>query len=129
MAKLPIAIGLSLCEQVVIEEKTHNATLVNCFGHRLAVKLPSDPIPFTVFALLTDGLGSVRLEVVVDRLDTAEEVYRRAFNAQFPAALATMQFIFHVRDCSFPVAGGYQVTLLADGQFVAQRKLKIRKKK
>ena len=41
MAKVPIAISLSLCEQVVVEERTHNVTLVNCFMRRTLDHFPS----------------------------------------------------------------------------------------
>src|SRR6266542_1706349 len=122
MPKLPIAVGLSLCEQVVIEEKTRNVTLVNSFTERAAKQFPSEPIPFVVFALLTDGFGEVTLEVAVERLDTLEDVYRKSFRARFTEPLRASRFNYRVRDCRFPVPGDYQVTLLADGEFLAQRR-------
>jgi hypothetical protein len=125
MAKQPVAIGLSLCEQVIIEEKTRNVTLVNCFSERTAEKFPSDPIPFVAFAHLTDGLGDINLELVVERLDTMGEVYRRSLKTSFPDSLRVGRFCLHVRDCIFPVAGKYQITLLADGEFLAQRRITI----
>lgn len=125
MAKMPVAIGLSLCEQVVIEEKTRNVTLVNCFSVRTAKKFPTASIPFTVFALLTDGLGDVTLEVVIERLDTLDDVYRKSIRVRFPRSLATLRFIHRVRDCVFPISGEYQVKLLADGEFLAQRKIAV----
>lgn len=125
MAKLPVAIGLSLCEQIIIEERTQNVTLVNCFSYRQAERFPSEPIPFVVFALLTDGFGEVTLEVGIERLDTMADIYRRAAKAQFKESLDSVRFIHRVRNCSFPISGDYQVTLLADGIFVAQRKIRI----
>ena len=50
-----MAVGLVTCEQVIVEDRTKNITLVNCFGKRLVQTIPSEPHSFAVFALLTDG--------------------------------------------------------------------------
>lgn len=125
MSQRPVAVGLLLCEQVVVEEKTRNATLVNCFTRRTVEQLPSEPISFVVFAILTDGQGEVQLEVVVQRLDTLEEISHRTLSFRFADPLKEARCLFRLRDCSFPVAGYYQVTLLADGESVAQRRFQI----
>ncbi len=72
MNQRPVAIGLLLCEQVIIEERTRNVTPVNCFTHRVLRRFPSEPFPFTVFAVLTDGRGKMPLDIVVERLDDLE---------------------------------------------------------
>ncbi len=123
MSQRPVAIGMLLCEQVIIEEKTRNATPVNCFRRRAAKHFPSEASPFMVFAMLTDGLGEMPLEIVIERLDTFEEVYRRSFPARFPSPLQEVRCLLRIGDCSFPIAGHYQVTLLVDNGFVAQRKM------
>ena len=124
MAKLPVAVGLSLCEQVVIEDKTHNMTLVNCFSHRTLDNFPSET-PFTVFALLTGGFGEMPLDVVVQELDDFDEIYRISLPARFASPLRTLRCTGRVRDCSFPQPGHYLVSLLAGGEIVAQRKLQL----
>jgi hypothetical protein len=128
MSQKPVAIGLLLCEQVIIEEKTRNVTPVNCFTQRLVEGFPSKPFPFVVFAVLTDGLGEVRLEVAIQRLDTLEEVYQRTLTARFPHPLREVRCVFRVRDCSFPVAGAYQVMILAEDELLAQKRLVIQQK-
>jgi hypothetical protein len=76
MKQRPIAVGVLLCEQVIVEEGTHNVTLVNSFTHRKVTSFPAT-FPFIVFASLTDGLGDGFLEVVIERLDSLEELYRK----------------------------------------------------
>jgi hypothetical protein len=125
MAQRPIAVGLSLCEQVVIEEKTRNVTLVNCFTERVAEEFPADNLPFVAFALLTDGNGEMPLAVVIERLDTFEEIHRISVTVRFPNPLQTMRCTIRVRTCPFPVPGHYQVSLVADGETIAQRKMEI----
>jgi hypothetical protein len=49
----PTAIALSLCEQIIVEEITHNVTLVNCFTRLRVHELPSPPQSLIVFVSLT----------------------------------------------------------------------------
>jgi hypothetical protein len=128
MKQRPVVIGLLACEQVIIEEKTRNVTPVNCFTHRAAEQFPSQAFAFVVFAILTDGVGEIPLEVTNYRLDTLEEIYQRTLSLQFTNPLQEVRCIFRIRDCSFPVPGHYQISLLADSEIVAQRKIRITEK-
>ena len=60
----PVAIGLLLCEQVIVEEGTHNVTPVNCFNVRELEEFPAE-ISFCVLAWLTDASGEMRTEAIV----------------------------------------------------------------
>ena len=124
MAKLPTAIGLSLCEQVIIEEKTHNVTLVNCFIHRTIDRFPSRT-PFIVFAHLTGGFGEVPMDVVVQELTELDEIYRKSFTARFAEPLNTIRCTVRIRDCEFPEPGKYVVSLFAGGETMAERKIQL----
>jgi hypothetical protein len=123
MSQRPVAIGLLVCEQVIVEENTGNVTLVNCFRRRKVAGFPADPFPFVVFAILTDGSGQITLEVRIERLDTLDEVYQVSHTIRFPDPLQEVRCVIRLRDCSFPVAGPYQVTLLADNEPIAQRRI------
>src|SRR5438132_657334 len=69
MSQRPAVVGLLVCEQLIVEERTHNITLVNCFTKLKAEHFPSEPRRLAVFAALVDGLGEVALELVIERLD------------------------------------------------------------
>ena len=125
MKRRPSAIGLMLCEQVIVEENTKNVTLVNCFSFRAVHQLPSVPVPFVLFSVLTGGAGEIPLEVVIARLDTFDEVYQRSEFFRFADPLREVRLTWRIRHCSFPVAGEYLATLLADGEPIGQRKFKI----
>jgi hypothetical protein len=125
MKQRPVAIGLLLCDQVIVEERTKNITPVNCFTRKAVRRFPVEHLPFTVFALLTDGRGDIALDIRVERLDDLEEIYRRSQSHQFAGPLQEFSFIFRCKDCSFPVAGHYDVSLLADGEVIAHRKLTL----
>jgi hypothetical protein len=125
MSQKPIAVGLSLCEQVIIEEKTRNLTLVNSFTRRYVERFPAEPFPFVLFAILTDGSGEVKLEAAFQRLDTLEVIFRQRLTVRFTNPLQEIGCIFRVRQCSFPISGHYQVVLLAGEEFLAQRRFRI----
>jgi hypothetical protein len=123
----PIAIGMVLCEQVIVEEGTHNVTPVNCFNVRELDTLPS---PATFFALvwLADGLGEMLAEIVVERLDTLEEVYRNTRKLVFTNRLQDSRCLARIRIGKFPVVGYYQVSLIVDRELIAQRKFRVQAK-
>lgn len=128
MSQRPAAIGMLVCEQVIIEESTRNVTPVNCFTARTVRQVPSEPLTFSVFAMLTDGNGEIRLDLTVERLDTLNELHRRTVTARFGDQLENIRCIFRLRDFSFPVAGAYQLVLYADGEIIAQRRFQVSKK-
>jgi hypothetical protein len=125
MSQPPVAVGLYLCEQVIVEEGTRNVTLVNCFNHRVVDRVPSEPFPFIAFAIRADGMGEMPLEMKIEKLDNLEVIYRRSLSYRFADPLQDIRGLFRIRDCPFPAAGSYQVMLTAGGELVAQRKLAI----
>jgi hypothetical protein len=124
--QVPTVIGLLVCEKVIVEEHTRNLSLINCFTARKSETFPSAPQQFDIVAFLTDGLGDIRTEVVVWRLDTMDEIYHQAQTVRFLDRLQEVRFLFRVTQCSFPVAGTYQVGLLVHGEPLALHKFVVR---
>jgi hypothetical protein len=125
MSQIPTVIGLLLCEQVVIEERTHNVTLVNCFTRYNAEMFPSERQRFAVFAALTDGFGDIELKLAIQRLATQEEIYHALRTLRFADRLQEVRFLFRVTSCSFPAAGPYDVILFADGSELARHRIQV----
>jgi hypothetical protein len=122
-------LGLIVCEQIIIEERTRNVTLVNCFSRLLVDRFPARPRPFVVYAGLIDGFGELTLDLVLHRLDTYldtyEEVLRRGQRLRFSDRLQEIRFVFRITQFAFPAAGQYQVSLLAEGELIAQNRIQI----
>jgi hypothetical protein len=118
----------ALCEQVIFEEGTRNVTLVNCFRERHVRQIPSEPLSFVTYALLTEARGEITVTVVLQRLSDWEEVYRSNRIYRFDDPLKEYSCIIRMRNISFAEAGLYQMLLLSDGEFLAQRRFKISKK-
>jgi hypothetical protein len=126
MAQLPIAIGLVLCEQVIIEEGTRNITPVNCFNVREVDDIPGRA-SFCVLAWLADGKGEKTAELVVQRLDNLDEVFRSKAKLVFRDPGHTPRFLARI-NCDFPISGYYEIMLLIDGELIAHRKFRVQKK-
>jgi hypothetical protein len=80
---------------------------------------PSTPQAFTVFALLTDGVGTGKLKLGISRLDTMDTIYAKEASVNFVDPLAEVRFKCRIHSCRFPVAGRYEVSLHADDELVA----------
>jgi hypothetical protein len=125
MIQRPTAVGLILCQQAIIEEETRNVTLVNSFAELRVDAFPSSPQRFTVFAILTDGLGDMTLELDIARLDTLESIYARSWRATWTNPLRAVRFLARVGSCTFPTPGRYQVSLLADNDLITQTVINV----
>ena|SRR6266404_3291257 len=120
----PIAVGLIICEKVIVEEFTKNVSLLNTFTK---LNVATHTLPrFVVYAVLTDGLGTCRVQLSIVELETAEEIYSRQMAATFLDRLAELRVLFSTNQCSFPKSGKYQLILLVDDELVAQRTLVVK---
>ena len=75
MVPTPVALGLNVCEKIVVEEGTKNVTLVNCFSKMFVDSFPSDPQRFALYAVLRDGQGLATIQLVVTDAESDEEIY------------------------------------------------------
>jgi hypothetical protein len=120
MQRQPTVVGLKLCQHAIVQEKTRNVTLVNCF-HRLSfAAFPAQARPFTVCAVLTDGLGEGELTLTMTSLEDMEDVWTRSWKARFHDPLKELWFLMPVAACTFPQPGRYQAELSLDGEPTAQ---------
>jgi hypothetical protein len=121
----PIALGLTLCEKFIVEERTRNTTLVGTFTKMFADEFPSTPDRFVIAAVLTGGQGDLMLDLVVTHLATDNEAYSIQRPLRFPGRIAEVQVVFHIRECSFPETGDYDATLFVDGDPIARRRFSV----
>jgi hypothetical protein len=125
MIQIPNAVGLLLYEKAIVEEGTKRVTLVNTYTRLQVARLPSPPQQLLVHAMLTDGLGMMPLSLVILRLDTLENIVVESGEVSFSSPLDERRLYYRVNAVRFPVAGRYQITLLANWEWVAQCTLTI----
>ncbi len=125
MVPRPVVLGLTLCDYVIVEERTKKISLVGAFTGIAVDQFPTVVPPFSLFAVLTDGLGTGMIDGVANRLDTAEEVASYRGSLRFPDQLTEVSFHLRLRQFIIPAPGQYQFTLLIDGEWVAQRRFRV----
>jgi hypothetical protein len=125
MIKLPRVIGLHLCKSLGVDTASAELSLVGIF-HSLTFSVwPAPAQPFTAYALLHDGAGEGTMELVVNRLETEEDVYRQRRWFALPGRGLLIHLETRVRRCVFPAPGRYTFTLRFDGKDLAQRPLDV----
>jgi hypothetical protein len=125
MVPCPVVVGLTLCDYVIVEERTKKVSLVGSFTGIAVERFPAVVPAFSLFAVVTDGIGTGTVEVIANRLDTAEEVASYRGPLRFPDQLTEVSFHLRLRQFTVPSAGLYQFTLLIDGEWVAQRRFRV----
>jgi hypothetical protein len=121
----PVVVGLTICEKVMVEQGTTNVTLVSTFTRLVVDEFPSPPQRFSLYAMLTEGLGDATKLLTVTNLETDGEVDRIKRNLRFPDRLEEVRLLFQIRERPFPVEGTYQITLLLDGEWLSERRLQV----
>ncbi|MBI1915497.1 MAG: hypothetical protein HYS12_12295 [Planctomycetes bacterium] len=125
MVPTPTALGLTICEQVIVDRHSRNPSPINIFLGMGVERFPSDPQRFSVFATLTDGQGAGTLELVGIRLDTDNKVYHQRFPITFPDRGTLVNISIRVRTVRFPAPAWYEFSLLVDGAPVARRRFRV----
>lgn len=125
MVPRPVALGLTICGKVIVEEGTRNVSLIDTFWLFQSPTFPYSPLPFYVFATLTGSQGEGELALTVTNLATDEEVPVLTQRIAFPDRFAEIRITFRLAEFIFPEAGDYVFTLLVDDDWVAQRRVSV----
>jgi hypothetical protein len=125
MIKLPRVIGLTLCKRLDVDPTSGELSLVGIFQQLTFSAWPSPAYPFTAYALLYDGVGEGTIELVVNRLETEEDIYTYQRWFPLPGRGMPVHVEIPVRKCSFPAPGRYNLILRIDKDELTQRHLDI----
>src|SRR5205823_890233 len=99
-------------------------SLERLFQGRQFRRFPTQPQDFEVYAALYSDRSEGRLELVVTRLETEEDVYHHRQWYRFPGGYV-MQLQISVRRIRFAATGRYQFRLLFEGKELTSRFLEI----
>jgi len=120
MISKPTARGLTLCDYVIVEERTRKISLIGTFNSLRATMFPAFANPFSVWAVLVDREGPAIIKLVVTGLDTDEEIYFQDDPITFPSRLEPFRVHIRLTQFVFPAPGWYEFVLLVDRDSVAQ---------
>src|SRR2546427_5911737 len=101
MEPRPIVLGLTLCDYVLVEERTKKVSLIGTFTGLGVADFPAQALPFSVFTVLTDGFGSATIELVLTHMDSNEEVNSYRATLQFPDKVTEVMYHLRLNHCVF----------------------------
>jgi hypothetical protein len=123
----PKALALFLCDQVIFERGTDKPSLIGLFDTLRLPAVPGLAPRFDVYAALTDGLGTITVDLVVLSLDDEErQVYGLSAEVQFPSPLFVVHLRLRLAAWQVLAEGAYALSLLVNGEELAQRRLQVR---
>jgi hypothetical protein len=126
MVPKPVALGLTLCEKVIVEDGTKSVSLIGIFSKVRGRTFPLALPPVWVAATLTGSQGEGELSLSVTNLQTDEEQHLLTERIVFPDRFAEIQKYLRLNTFVFPEPGEYMITLMVDDDWVAQRRVIIR---
>jgi hypothetical protein len=128
MALVPIAQPLALCDYVIVEERTKKISLIGTFWS-IAVDdgFPTRPLPFSLVAMLTGGLGphSITLKVLREVGLELEEIYSNTRNVEFRDRFQPVYYTMRFQRLKFPEPGHYHFELSVGEAELARCTLRI----
>ena len=124
----PIALGLTLCDYILLEAGTGKVSLIGTFSGIRGVRFPLIPAPFCIFASLTGGAGDATVELAAIDLETNEEVLSQQAVLHFPDRFTEVYAVYRQIQCEFPKPSTYLFTMLVDGDWIAHRRLRVSSK-
>lgn len=127
MTPPPSPVSLWVCEQVVIDRRTNNPSLIGSFTGLRCLQFPSDRTPLSAYVSMTGAVGRGRIELQVIHLESMQSVFRQRGAIEFPDRITILNIDFRIRTLSFPEAGTYSFAVLVDGDLIAERKLRVSK--
>jgi hypothetical protein len=121
----PSALGLMLCDQIIIDRDSMKPSLIGLFTAMVCGQFPSPPRQIEVFADLTDGQGEIDLDLVVTHMETNEQLMTYSMTQEFPTPLHVVRARFRLPAFSFPAAGTYLFELHAAGEVICHRRVNV----
>ena len=128
MAILPTAQTMTLCDYVIVEERTKKISYVGSFwGMGMGDPFPVRPLPFSVVVPLIGGLGVIPVTLQIGLEDGLEviPVYEHTGPLRFADRFNPVYYTMRLQQLVWPQAGQYQFTLHSDGTELAHTSLRV----
>src|SRR5690348_6205742 len=107
---------MSVCDQVIVDERTKKPSLIGIFTGLEVESFPSDPQRFSVAAFLIGGAGDGKIELRVQQIVSGDVIYTQGGSIQFRDRTDIVNVFFRVRMIRFPSPGFYVFQLFVDEQ-------------
>lgn len=122
----PSALALLICDQVIIDRDSGKRTYVGEIDEWTCEEPPFHSPPFVVSAALTDGQGTIALNLVITYIsDEEEEVVAVPVQVPLPNPLVTARIHVRFQPLTFPEYGQYLFELYCGDDPICHRRLNI----
>ena len=124
----PVMLSLHLCERVVVDRSTGQASLLQLIENVNATKFPVRVPRWFLYSEFTGCHGSVNLSFrVVDVDEELDPVCQIALQIQQDDPLVVGHFIIHLPSLVFPREGAYRVQAVPGDGAPFEKRLTVRK--
>jgi hypothetical protein len=123
----PTALGLTLCDRIIVDQLTGQPSLICIFTGLQVDRFPSPPTRFAAYAVLTGGVGRGIITLRALRSTTGEQVYRQRGRISFLDRTDVVSAPFRIDGIVFPGPGFYLFQVLIDDELIlgAERRIRV----
>lgn len=128
MAITPIAQTMTLCDYVIVEERTKKLSMIGTFWS-MAVDdgFPCRPPPFSAVCLLTGGLGRhlITLKVLREEGIELDEIFSKTGQIEFRDRFQPVYYTMRFAQLEFPEPATYHFELFVGDMEVSRATLRV----
>jgi hypothetical protein len=120
--------AILLCERVIIEQETHQVSLIGLFDEMEVVAVPGELQAFNIYMLLTDGITGHPYDTFLEIRDLqADVVVVRAAGStiQWNDRLETRDLFFEIPPQPIERVGMFEAVVFADHQEIDRHRFKV----
>jgi hypothetical protein len=122
----PVVKAFLVCDQILHDAQTNKKTLVGVFHDVGATRFPAVHPSLWIYANLTDAKGRYAFEFrIVDVSRNAVLGSGSPPPLDIPDPLRTTEFSAQLRNVALPAPGTYEFHLLANGQLLATKAIRV----
>lgn len=117
----PICLAINICNEVIVDARTNNKSLISCFNGIVSQSLPAMHPRMFIMASLTNVFANSEILISARDPNYAEIMQ---FRAQIAASdpLAVHDLIVEVHNLQLPLAGTYFVDVIYNEKLLAERR-------
>ena len=104
---------------MIVEERSRNVSLINCFTRKLVDEFPTPMQRFVLYAVFANGMGTIPVEVRVTRLHGDEDISTHTVGVTFADPLVDYRFVYRFQTLVFPEPGKYEFALYSGSELLA----------
>jgi hypothetical protein len=121
----PVPLAMIVCDTIIDDRLSSKKSLIGIFNNIAAAELPCRHQSVYVYCVLTEGIGQYEGALKCTHMQSNRVIFNLTGPVKFPNPLATIEFIFDVKNIVFDQEGAYVFELFCDNQPVISRKINV----